>query len=1048
MLTPPSPFPREATSFPNPEAAPFCYSPSYPPPPAASPLSSPSPFSSSSGPLLCASSSSYTAAFPTPVEAYQKTSQSSCPPSPPPVLPWQQRRSPAPSYPFGRISSRGVSGFSHAFKHQQSRTSVSSHGPQGRHHGTPTLTNSKFAKGGNGSSGGTSSPPLQQPHQKKPTPIAPSALVIHSKPYGLFGPIPKHVLKEGYKQRIAGVDVLRLPDGTILPRIDGSSLQQLLHTNPGEFPKLEKILTECVTFLYNEGIKPFAGEIAHQMRKRTEGGSWLPSEVVALAVAASDVIPQVERRVKGEDGWVVLLREGLAPESFDGFVDTRARDDCYSAEQWLEFNRYFIEKMRNSSNAEDGGSLKAPVFTEGRYALAERLRQEIPMFKDMKLAHLIRMVQLASWKKLLTYRDKALVPVAACPVAAKEFVQRNSLTTPGSPESMNTLATVDHLLCALGRIVDPEPTGIFLAQVKDLVRWTTYERLDCMVLGHTKLQDLLLSEPFNRYYRLYTPEGNEHCTYVQSTRYPLPWGAVLHTRSSTLWDRETCPMEPPSSQYLTNPFLASWEQCPSVPSVVSLSTQWQDTLFTVHSNEEELLAMENSRNGQKVDDAKSVDKNKESEQPSLCELEKINRATEYNFGSSLFSLTAEEKAAGDKDPILPSPVQAAVFPTCGYRQRLVPHISTREDESDIHIATPPETSPQKTFASPAKAEEESDVTFKWVEDDITRLIEGDCSRLSVVCGKRKKADMSPSNADDDDGNSELVETTHTDPEEHAGRLTDLSSLFAEPLLLLVPSSIEPLASSSLLQYTCAATHEEMSLFGRSSENYKVGCHESLDVWCPDVSLSCVPTEGDASFSMRGVCASDMDGSLLFSSAGNAPKIPQKDRSLEKMPPEKSETAMGRHLATVSPITSGGDDLCCAHSNWERKRDENTGITKTGDSGVTGTCASERISQKKSENAWGSITSGTAEAIMTLSCLVPSFLFGAASTTFYSEDEDSAAKTPSTSCDGQYSLPSPPNLHEVIGEELGTGRKTTPQKTRKAETSFSSDHIGLDFSKAG
>lgn len=203
--------------------------------------------------------------------------------------------------------------------------------------------------------------------------------------------------------------------------------------------------------------------------------------------------------------------------------------------------RYFIEKMRsNLTEATPGGP--AALFTEGRYALAERLRQEIPLFRSMKLAHLIRMVQLASWKKLLTYRDKALVPVAACPIAAKECAQRNSFSAPGSEKAATAHAAIEQLLRALGRIVDPEPTGVFLAQLKDLVRWTTYERLDCMILGHTKLQDLLLSEPFNRYYRLYTPEGNEHCTYVQSKRYALPWGAVLHTRCSMLWDPEGCPM--------------------------------------------------------------------------------------------------------------------------------------------------------------------------------------------------------------------------------------------------------------------------------------------------------------------------------------------------------------------------------------------------------------------------------------------------------------------------------------------------------------------------
>ncbi|PHJ18505.1 ost-hth associated domain protein [Cystoisospora suis] len=457
--------------------------------------------------------SSYTSSFPTPVEAYYPTA-----PSCPPPSPWQRRNSPRdgvnrpprpppPSGKFARLPPAPAT--------------------QGRrmHPVGPPVACPKTKA--------IPSPPS--------TPKPPLPVMVHSKPHGLFGPVPKSILKEGIKQRIAGVDVLRLADGSVLPRIDGSNLQHLLYTNPRLFPELAKALTDCVLFLYKEGIKPFAGEIAHQMRKRTEGGSWLPSEVVALAVAAQDLSPRVERRVKGEDGWVILLKESQIPASFDGFVDTRAREDCYTAEQWLAFNRYFIEKMRsNVTESTPGGS--TALFIEGRYALAERLRQEIPMFRNMKLAHLIRMVQLASWKKLLTYRDKALVPVAACPVAAKECAQRNSFSAPGSENAATAHAAIEQLLRALSRIVDPEPTGVFLAQLKDLVRWTTYERLDCMILGHTKLQDLLLSEPFNRYYRLYTPEGNEHCTYVQSKRYALPWGGVLHTRCSMLWDPEGCPM--------------------------------------------------------------------------------------------------------------------------------------------------------------------------------------------------------------------------------------------------------------------------------------------------------------------------------------------------------------------------------------------------------------------------------------------------------------------------------------------------------------------------
>ena len=169
------------------------------------------------------------------------------------------------------------------------------------------------------------------------------------------------------------------------------------------------------------------------------------------------------------------------------------------------------------------------------------MRDEVPAFKNTRLAHLIRMIQLASWNRVLTYRDKALIPVAACPAAAKEFIQRHCVDPKGE-KAAATAAAIAHLLKVMRRIVNPEPLGIFLAQLKDLVRWTTHERLDAGVYGHPKLQDLLLSDPFSRFYRLYTPEGNDHCTYVQSKQYLLPKGAVIHRKAAVTWRPRDCPM--------------------------------------------------------------------------------------------------------------------------------------------------------------------------------------------------------------------------------------------------------------------------------------------------------------------------------------------------------------------------------------------------------------------------------------------------------------------------------------------------------------------------
>ncbi|KAL8271746.1 hypothetical protein Esti_004341 [Eimeria stiedai] len=406
--------------------------------------------------------------------------------------------------------------------------------------GPPPFSSSSGAPRKNGGGGLLlrGPPPLSSPSESYGAPRACppplSSLCLQPLGDGCFRAVLRSHQRDGHRQRVAGVDVWRLADGCIVPRIEGAPLSAYLAERAEALEELEEALLSCVQFLYKEGIKPFAGEIAHQLRKRTNAGTWLPSEVVALAMASEHVYPKVERRVKGEDGWVILLKPHFEPEGFEGFVDTRAKENLYTQEQWLHFNKYFIDKLRQ-------GSLSPSCFTEGRYALAERMREEVPAFSKTRLAHLIRMIQLASWNRVLTYRDKALIPVAACPAAAREFIQRHC-TDPKGEKAAATAAAVAHLLKVMRKIVNPEPLGIFLAQLKDLVRWTTHERLDAGVYGHPKLQDLLLSDPFSRFYRLYTPEGNDHCTYVQSKQYLLPKGAVLHRKASVAWRSRECPM--------------------------------------------------------------------------------------------------------------------------------------------------------------------------------------------------------------------------------------------------------------------------------------------------------------------------------------------------------------------------------------------------------------------------------------------------------------------------------------------------------------------------
>ncbi|RQX72931.1 OST-HTH associated domain protein [Toxoplasma gondii CAST] len=940
----PAHFPSEAASFPNPEAEPFRYKASYPPPPVPKPLSSSS--FSSSAPLI-SSPTSYTAAFPTPVEAYQRVSKSSCPS--PPILP-SQRHSPVSSFFCGKPSPRAVSSFGLAGKSQSSRFAINSHGSQARHHASPTICPlTKASREGNCGNTSVGTLSLHPHQQKKPNPLSPSSLVIQNKPFGLFGPIPKAILKEGHKQRIAGVDVLRLQDGTILPRIDGSSLQQLLHTNPGAFPQLEKTLTA-----------------------------------------------------------------------------------------------YFIEKMRHQPQSEDCNGPETPFFSEGRYALAERLRQEVPMFKNMKLAHLIRMVQLASWKKLLTYRDKALVPVAACPVAAREFIQRNCLTAPGSQESATALATVAQLLRALGRIVDPAPTGIFLAQVKDLVRWTTYERLDCMVLGHTKLQDLLLSEPFIRYYRLYTPEGNEHCTYIQSKRYPLPRGAVLHTRSSMIWDREACPMEPPLPQCFSSQFPGPWDGMPSL-LFPPLCHQRNDTSVTSQNAKAADVEMANEAWAQRCE---TVHENSRPPNAGDCEMPCCTKEKENNFDSASSAL--DGKTVGEQESTAPpAAVLHAASSACDSHLLRVPDIKNKDGEREIPKKR---ESIEMLSSEPHLGEtdkEESDSAFQWIEEDIVRLVEEDCSQLEE-CNKSTSRGTSPwsDNSIHQNNSSFFCTDTNKEIEPQIDNVGNLSTAMSADAVSLASTLFEDFPKNCFFQGPFSPLIDDMQFLGEVNENGTMFL-DTPEIWYPDLSLYETSTERDYSESVGERNSTSIWRPPLQSFISSSPDTIEEDKSSLDNAPEKRSC----FIFNVPPVDSGTSVKVEQEKNsifsvlFKGEKDDGNG-SRTSGTGEDGLFASGFYSGRKTENACSPIFVEKRERAVALSSLMPSFFFGFSCRNFSSEDEDIAPKTPSTSCEGQYSIPSPPSLKEVTGEESESTGKKSPEEKNKDAKRFSGNHIRLVDEKEG
>lgn len=336
--------------------------------------------------------------------------------------------------------------------------------------------------------------------------------------------------EETLTERKGGLTWIRTGDDSQLPYIENTWLKHMIRILQSDkqalvsfFRNLEKCLYDAVVFLYNEGIKPYLGDVANQMKRSIADNFWSAAEVAYVSLHCRDVVElRIELRVKGEMGWVVYLLKD--PPNFKGFVDTHSTVDVYSPYHWRALNRFAVELMSVSS------SENSPAFSGGRYAFAERLKEKVEAFKNMRLGEVVHLVQLAIYSGVFVYAQRILLPVAACEKTAEElFPKPKKIRHP-------ICSSMDEVLRIVSLLVDNRRNGLVLAQLKQQFMLQYNRELNPLSFGFRKLQNLLLSDAFSAYYNLFVPIDSPHRTHIQHKKYPIPPGCRIFKQSKLAFD--------------------------------------------------------------------------------------------------------------------------------------------------------------------------------------------------------------------------------------------------------------------------------------------------------------------------------------------------------------------------------------------------------------------------------------------------------------------------------------------------------------------------------
>ncbi|VEV54465.1 conserved Plasmodium protein, unknown function [Plasmodium vinckei vinckei] len=195
------------------------------------------------------------------------------------------------------------------------------------------------------------------------------------------------------------------------------------------------------------------------------------------------------------------------------YIATADKNDCVETSRCI---------FCSSSNKK----MKSYMFNGGRYAFAAKLKEKINEFKFKRLGDIIHLVQLAIHKGIFVYSQRILLPVSACEKSADELYPKIKSY---NYEICKTLKEVMNIISLL---VDHRPNGLVLAQLKQQFILQYKKELNSLHFGYKKLQNLLLSDPFNRYYKLYIPNANLHRTHIQHRKFQTPENCKIFKKES------------------------------------------------------------------------------------------------------------------------------------------------------------------------------------------------------------------------------------------------------------------------------------------------------------------------------------------------------------------------------------------------------------------------------------------------------------------------------------------------------------------------------------
>lgn len=253
-----------------------------------------------------------------------------------------------------------------------------------------------------------------------------------------------------------------------------------------EFPsEWKKTMLEQLLHLYVEGIRPEGSMVAGAMTRAMSQKITLPQinrlaqQMPAEVFCESEVDTQNPYKIC--DKWWIFLTPPYVPADFKGFVDIESEYPQYTEQFW----DWFSSQVNHLCMS---GVLQPPRKYRSYYDFSISLRGCIPEWKDIRLAHVIRIVRWARKAKMIgTHVPRRSTEIAALPKTAGNA--DSCVSSVGELHDMISFI-LKHRAC----------NGISLGNVGLLVSQCFNKELCLTALGFSDLRDLfaqpLLSKTF------------------------------------------------------------------------------------------------------------------------------------------------------------------------------------------------------------------------------------------------------------------------------------------------------------------------------------------------------------------------------------------------------------------------------------------------------------------------------------------------------------------------------------------------------------------------